>query len=172
MSALEDSAEQQSRVPRSCTTQFRCCSAFSLVEVTLAMGVMAFALVATFGLLPTGLNTFRASMDRTVGAQISQTIISERSKQDFSDLTSTTDPVIVHFNDEGQETEENADDSVFAAQVEVVYPVSVPSTGSSRFDHFGLAQVRVRIVRDPGESPDFGNPSAIVHDHSAFFVRR
>ena len=40
-------------------------SAFSLVEVTLAIGIIAFAFVALFGLLPTGMQTFRASVDAT-----------------------------------------------------------------------------------------------------------
>ena len=36
---------------------------FSLVEVSLAIGIIAFAFVALFGLLPTGMNVMRASMD-------------------------------------------------------------------------------------------------------------
>ena len=38
---------------------------FSLIEVTLAIGIIAFAFVALFGLLPTGMQTFRASVDTT-----------------------------------------------------------------------------------------------------------
>ena len=38
---------------------------FSLIEVTLAIGIIAFAFVALFGLLPTGMQTFRASVDST-----------------------------------------------------------------------------------------------------------
>ena len=41
----------------------RSTAAFSLVEVTLALGIIAFAFVALFGLLPTGMQTFRASVD-------------------------------------------------------------------------------------------------------------
>ena len=40
-------------------------AAFSLIEVTLAIGIIAFAFVALFGLLPTGMKTFRASVDAT-----------------------------------------------------------------------------------------------------------
>jgi len=41
-------------------------AAFSLVEVTLALGVAAFCLVAVFGLLPVGLNSNHASIEQTV----------------------------------------------------------------------------------------------------------
>ena len=45
-------------------------SAFSLVEVTLALGIAAFGLIAVFGLLPTGLNTNQASIRQTAAANV------------------------------------------------------------------------------------------------------
>src|SRR5881628_1228116 len=39
---------------------------FSLVEVTLALGVAAFCLIAVLGLLPTSLRTQQASIEQTV----------------------------------------------------------------------------------------------------------
>jgi uncharacterized protein (TIGR02598 family) len=47
---------------------------FSLVEVTLALGIMAFCLVAVFGLLPTGLNTSRDAIAQTAAANIAGAI--------------------------------------------------------------------------------------------------
>jgi len=38
-------------------------SAFSLIEITLSIGIIAFAFVGLFGLLPTGLQIFRNSVD-------------------------------------------------------------------------------------------------------------
>ena len=38
-------------------------SGFSLVEVSLAIGIIAFAFVALFSLMPTGLTTFRSAID-------------------------------------------------------------------------------------------------------------
>ena len=43
--------------------------AFSLIEVTLALGIVSFALVAVMGLLPTGLNTQRQSVNQSFGVQ-------------------------------------------------------------------------------------------------------
>ena len=45
---------------------------FSLVEVTLAIGIIAFAFVALFGLLPMGMTTFRAAVDSTNDTSIMQ----------------------------------------------------------------------------------------------------
>lgn len=59
---------------------------FSLVEVTLAIGIVAFAFVALFALIPVGLNTFRLAMDTSVGAQIAQRIISDAQQSDFDAL--------------------------------------------------------------------------------------
>ena len=43
-------------------------SGFSLVEVALALGIAAFALVAIMGLIPVGLNSNQASSEQTVAA--------------------------------------------------------------------------------------------------------
>jgi type II secretory pathway pseudopilin PulG len=51
-------------------------AAFSLVEVTLALGVAAFCLVAVLGLLPTSLKTQQASIQQTTANQIISTISS------------------------------------------------------------------------------------------------
>ena len=49
---------------------------FSLVEVTLALGVMAICLIAVFGLLPAGLNSNQAAIQQTAASAV-LTMISE-----------------------------------------------------------------------------------------------
>ena len=51
-------------------------AAFSLVEVTLALGVAAIALLAILGLVPTGLQTQQTSIQQTTANQIISTIFS------------------------------------------------------------------------------------------------
>jgi uncharacterized protein (TIGR02598 family) len=51
--------------------------AFSLVEVTLALGVAAFCLVAVLGLLPTSLKTQQASIQQTTANSIISQIFSD-----------------------------------------------------------------------------------------------
>jgi uncharacterized protein (TIGR02598 family) len=72
---------------------------FSLVEVTLALGLVGFAVIAVLGLLPTGLTTMRQSMDQTVEAQIVQSIASQSVIANFTNLTGVS-----YFDDEGQPT--------------------------------------------------------------------
>ena len=52
-------------------------AAFSLVEVTLALGVAAFCLVAVLGLLPTSLKTQQASIQQTTANSIISQIFSD-----------------------------------------------------------------------------------------------
>jgi len=52
-------------------------AAFSLVEVTLALGVAAFALLAILGMLPTSLKTQQASIQQTTANEIISQIFSD-----------------------------------------------------------------------------------------------
>ena len=52
-------------------------SAFSLVEVTLALGVASFCLVAVLGLLPTVLKTQQASTGQTIANQVMTVILAD-----------------------------------------------------------------------------------------------
>ena len=56
---------------------FQARRAFSLVEVTLALAVAAFGLIAIFGLLPTGLTSNEASIRQTAAADILAGIIAD-----------------------------------------------------------------------------------------------
>lgn len=50
---------------------------FSLVEVTLALGVMAFCVLAIVGLLPTGLSSQQASAQQSASAEIISSILTD-----------------------------------------------------------------------------------------------
>lgn len=52
-------------------------SAFSLVEVTLALGVAAFCLIAVFGLIPVGVQTNRNSTSQTAATSILSNVIAD-----------------------------------------------------------------------------------------------
>lgn len=49
-------------------------TAFSLIEVTLAIGIIAFALVAIFALIPVGLNSSREAIDATHSSLIGKDV--------------------------------------------------------------------------------------------------
>lgn len=59
---------------------------FSLVEVTLAIGIVAFAFVALLGILPVGLNTFRASAETTNETRIIRDMTSMIQAAEYEQL--------------------------------------------------------------------------------------
>ena len=52
-------------------------SAFSLVEVTMAIGLVGVCVLTLLGIMPIGLDTMRDAMDTTVRAQIAQRVAGE-----------------------------------------------------------------------------------------------
>jgi len=127
---------------------------FSLVEVTIALGVTAFALVALFGMLPTGLNLFRSSMDVSVKSQIAQQLVSEAMQTDFETILTQEDG-FRYFNDEGIEVPEST--SIYTAKVSFDKELSgmqelrggfaVPKVPD-------LVRFQVQIIRNPGHRTD------------------
>lgn len=86
---------------------------FSLVEVTLAVGIAAFGLAALMGLIPTGLSQFRDAKNVTVSSQIAQRLLKEAAATDYETLlgvsagtstpTSLVEKEVRYFDDEGIE---------------------------------------------------------------------
>jgi hypothetical protein len=70
-------------------------SAFSLVEVTLAMGIAAFCLIAVFGLLPVGLMSNQNSLEQTAASSLVSAISADLSSvpSAISGLGSSLSPV-------------------------------------------------------------------------------
>lgn len=77
---------------------------FSLVEVTIALGLISFGLVTMIGLMPTGLEVLRNSTQQTIDTQILQQISNDlvvnsfNSRSDFSTFNTAT----LYFNEEAQ----------------------------------------------------------------------
>jgi uncharacterized protein (TIGR02598 family) len=58
--------------------------AFSLVEVVLAIGILAFGLIVILGLLPMGLKSNRDSTEESQAVSLMQTVIVDRQGTDYS----------------------------------------------------------------------------------------
>jgi len=79
-------------------------SGFSLVEITLAIGIIAFAFVALFGLLPVGLSTLRGAIDTSNETRILQNFVGKVQVTDFNEIKSLSFPTsneIYYFDEEG-----------------------------------------------------------------------
>src|SRR6266436_9218235 len=55
----------------------RSTSAFSLIEVTLALGIAAFCLIAVFGLMPIGVQTNRNATSQTRASNIMAAVLAD-----------------------------------------------------------------------------------------------
>jgi uncharacterized protein (TIGR02598 family) len=81
---------------------------FSLVEVAMSIGIIAFAFVALFALIPTGLTTFRESIDTSNETWILQGMNSMVQTTDFRqvpELDYGTSKEIYYFDEEGKRTD-------------------------------------------------------------------
>jgi len=64
----------------------RCSGGFSLVEVALALAIMAFASASIISLIPFGLTSFRQAMNYTVESEIVQSLTNDITLTDFAYL--------------------------------------------------------------------------------------
>lgn len=130
--------------------------AFSLVEVTLAIGVVSFGFIGLLGLLPAGMTTFRSSMNTSIGSQIAQRVIDEARQTDFDQLVEGTAAGSIrelapvrYFDDEGNEVEEaEAGRSLY--HVRRVVRTATPLPGHERTLP-DLATLVVQIAVNPGQ---------------------
>ena len=83
-------------------------SGFSLVEVALSIGIIAFAFVALFALIPTGLTTFRSAIDNSNETWIMQGMNSMVQTTDFAgieDLGYAKSGEIYYYDEEARYTD-------------------------------------------------------------------
>ena len=128
-------------------------AAFSLVEITVAIGIISFAFLGVFGLLPTGLNTFRQAMDTSVGSQIAQRVIDDAQQTDFSALIGSnassfqqsTTPR--YFDDQGNEVSTSTR-AIYQVNTCITPATATPSVSGGTNPN--LATVIVQIANNPG----------------------
>lgn len=137
---------------------------FSLVEVTIALGITAFAAMVLLAMMCSGMNSSRESADRTVSAQIAQQMIGMVQQTNWSEVPSLAQEYF-YFDEAGQLVK-GPDDfaAVFAACVLVEPSVSLASGGEGGTND-QLAAIRVRVVRDPSHKLS-GVPAEEVNDEA------
>lgn len=115
-------------------------AAFSLVEVTLSIGLVAFGLVTVLALLPVGLQALGESSQQTVEAQILRAVSAQCLVAEYGEF-----PTLLHFDYAGQATPAASYYEVTVASSAPVYPGS--SEGHAIAD--SLSRVRVSIAAKP-----------------------
>jgi len=141
---------------------------FSLVEVTIAIGIVSFAFVSVIGLIPTGLNTFHQAMDASVGTQIVQRVLNDLQQTDFTVLTQDATGVanetyrytwtlsnnsqskVRYFDDQGNEVTDPAR-AIYHVNTRIMPVTVTPSSGSqlAEASNTNLATVTVQVANNP-----------------------
>lgn len=114
---------------------WKAAGAFSLIEVTIALGIAAFCLVTVFALLPLGLNSNQQSFENTVAGNISTTIVADlRSVQTSG--TSARYGIVVPAPEGGQGAAETSGTTLYLSANGIASPdgqVVMSGTAVSRY---------------------------------------
>lgn len=116
---------------------------FSLVEVAMSLGIVAFAFTALLGMLPLGLNMFRDAVETSVTSRIFERVSGDVQQSDFDTLTAGGLP-LRYFDDQGNELPGQAG-SLYWARASVHTDPELPgSSGNSE-----LTRVLIEVAHNP-----------------------
>lgn len=121
--------------------------AFSLIELTLALGIVSFAFVGIFALLPIGMTNMRTAIDTTVTHSIYQSILNDAQLTSFSRLVDPDGFMAEYrdgaaFDEQGNRLPVGESDARYIATVKVITPVTIPGATAERQN---LARVEVTV---------------------------
>jgi uncharacterized protein (TIGR02598 family) len=149
--------------------------AFSLVEVTLALGLVTFSVITLMGMIPMGLTTFHKAAATSVSSQIVQQVVTDVQQSDFSQLVTANSPLtrlsLRYFDDQGNELglvggvppASPPPGTVYNVNVVVKTPVVL--TGGSPTDPSNLACLAIEIVSNPGNiALTYDSNDSVVQD--------
>lgn len=165
---------------------------FSLVEVAIAIGIVSFAFVGLFALLPVGMGISREAMETSISTQIAQRIVSDLTETEFETLIAN--PVsgnyyvlpLRYFDDQGTEVRVANPASPTAQERATIlytvrvrgslpgaanptahksdYPTSLPSKGATRFNPRDTSFLAIQIAHNPAGKILETDPATLLID--------
>lgn len=120
--------------------------AFSLVEMVLALGVVAFVFVALIGILPVGMQSSRQAIDNTIQVEIFQRMVGFAQQTDFSRISELHDAKY-YFDDQGNPVAEDHPQRLYIAAFEPPPPGGADS-------NMAVLLIRVWHTRNSSEPGD------------------
>lgn len=142
---------------------------FSLTEVVLALGIVAFAFIPVLGLLPVGLDASRQAIDATIEAQIVQQLSNEAFQTDFSSLDELSTAPLYYFDYQGNKT--TADKAIYTAGFVVDSQTDLPdSVSTTRLATVAICILTAKAAKlnnepDPGQNPDSRKSIILLSDN-------
>lgn len=118
--------------------------AFTLIEVTIALGIAAFSIVAVFGAMSSGFDTLRDSIDEVVEENLIREISGKASRTSFGDLASLVPVEGAYFSEQGLRVT-NIGEARFKLELDI-RDALLPGESSARG---GAKVVLVKITRQP-----------------------
>jgi uncharacterized protein (TIGR02598 family) len=146
---------------------YRRVAAFSLVEVTLALGIAAFCLIVVFGLLPVGAQTNRNAASQTAATSVIAAVIADMRATPRTSPTSSQFGVtfgvdtILYFDVAGQAATSMNPPSLTSFQPRYRMSVTFPSNG-------GLTYANLKVTWPAAVDPATITPSGVVEMFAAF----
>jgi len=131
----------------SCTSPVDGRTGFSLVEITLVMGIVCFALLPILGLLPIGLSTISAATTQTSEANIAKEMNAELQRISLSEITDLSQ--MIYYYDKSGSPVTNAKDAFFSAN----FSINNPCLPGVPLDFDTIAKTVVVTLRYPHNIP-------------------
>lgn len=140
---------------------------FSLVEVTLALGVAAFCLIAIFGLLPLGVQTNQNSVSQTAAASLLSSVVADLRATPKTSPTSSQYGITfgaarsLFFDGEGRSVSSTDPNATPRYRVTITFPSSPAGT-------FGPTFVSLKVSWPALLDPAKTTPAGLVETFAAF----
>jgi uncharacterized protein (TIGR02598 family) len=135
---------------------------FSLVEVTIAMGIVATVMIALLALLPYGMDNVREAKGTQVQARIANEIIGELQVADWGKEPNYAklheyDQKVLRYDGEGtmieDTSEKNKGNTIYKARIEVpvTKEVLLPGQGGQKDQGRYLRRVTIKVAFAPND---------------------
>ena len=126
-------------------------SGFSLVEIVVAVGIVATVMVALLGMIPTGLNTVNEAADTMAEIRIAQQILGEVQMAEWEEVDDW-DAKPYYYDAEGNKLDSQEPGKVrYTCRVEIEDGFALPLADESRY----VKRIVVKVSSKRGGSIDF-----------------